>query len=89
MENEVEYCNIGIVSIMLSKRADPFKNSECYSNRCLQPFPHILSSPRHKIVVTVLFPLRKNEKFDGTAMLSFSFLLYIVTFISVHVRISI
>ena len=40
MENEVKYCNIGIVSIVLSKRADPFKNSECYSNRCLQLFPH-------------------------------------------------
>ena len=74
---------------MLSKRAEPFKNSECYSNRYLQLFPHILSSRRHTIVVWVLFPLRTNENLDATAMLSFSFLLFIVTFISVHARISI
>ena len=74
---------------MLSKRAEPFKNSKCYSIRYLQLFPHILSSGRHTIVVRVLFPLRTNEKLDATAMLSFSFLLFIVTFISVHARISI
>ena len=75
--------------MMLSKRVEPFKNSEFYSNRYLQLFPHILSSRRHTIVVRVLFPLRTNEKLDATAMLSFSLLLFIVTFISVHAGISI